>query len=114
MNRSLKVIGKPVDYVYIIKEINLDRVTLDKYNVECIQDVSSSWESSENIPIDEEREMEIIIKDKTSNVTLAVKGPVLENLSKMGGQIVKDINIERAKKGKKVYLSSVELFKEAV
>lgn len=116
MKKSVKVVGKIVDFVYIIKDIDVDKVTLEKYNAKCATDIVDAWgiESSGQTTFMEpgEQILEISLEDKISNVTIIAKAPVVEKIAKMGGKMIKDIVVERAKRGKKVYLSDIILFKE--
>lgn len=111
--------GKMVDYVYIIRDIKIGEVTLEKYSVECRNNIVSTWESIEgqiDSPgqgQDQDRTIEIILKDKISTVTFLAKANVIEMIAKMGGKIIKDIKVEKGKgRSQKVYLTDIELFKD--
>lgn len=115
MKKSIKVIGRPVEEVYIIKDIEIDQITLEKWSVECRSDIADAWgaiEGQVTFPNDDDKILEIILKEKISNVKLMAKANVIETVAKMGGKIVKDIKVERAKKGKKNYLGDIIFFKE--
>lgn len=115
MKKSIKVIGRPVEEVYIIKDIEIDQITLEKWSVECRSDIADAWgaiEGQVTFPNDNDKILEIILKEKISNVKLMAKANVIETVAKMGGKIVKDIKVERAKKGKKNYLGDIIFFKE--
>jgi hypothetical protein len=118
MKKSITVIGKIVDYVYIIRDIKIGEITLDKYSVECRNNIVSTWESVEEQTTSpgqnqDNRTFEIILKDKVSTVTFYAKGNVIEMVAKMGGKIIRDIKVEKGKgKSQKVYLINIELFKE--
>lgn len=115
MKKSIKVIGKPVEEVYVIKDIEIDQMTLEKWSVECRSDIADAWGATEGqvtFPNSDDKILEIILKEKISNVKLMAKANVIETVAKMGGKIVKDIKVERAKKGKKNYLGGVVFFKE--
>ncbi len=117
MKKSIKVIGRPVEEVYVIKDIEIDQITLEKWSVECRSDIADAWgaiEGQVTFPNDDDKILEIILKEKISNVKLMAKANVIETVAKMGGKIVKDIKVERAKKGKKNYLGNVIFFKEAI
>lgn len=114
MKKSITVVGRPIKYAYLIKDIDIDKVTIEKYDVECRGDIESSWNMSQgetNCPEYDDKSLEIILKDKVSNITLTARANVIEIATKMSGEIVRDIKLERTKKGKKVYLSDIELFK---
>ncbi len=119
MKKSIKVIGRPVEEVYVIKDIEIDQITLEKWSVECRSDIADAWGAVEgqvtfpnNDDKTDDKTLEIILKEKISNVKLMAKANVIETVAKMGGKIVKDIKVERAKKGKKNYLGDVIFFKE--
>lgn len=115
MKKSIKVIGRPVEDVYVIKDIEIDQITLEKWSVECRSDIADAWgtvEGQVNSLNNDDKTLEIILKEKISNVKLMAKANVIEKVAKMGGKIVKDIKVERAKKGKKNYLGDVIFFKE--
>lgn len=131
MKKSIKVIGRPVEEVYVIKDIEIDQITLEKWSVECRSDIADAWgevEGQVTFPkSDDESDdkgdgktydksdgkiLEIILKEKISNVKLMTKANVIQAVAKMGGKIIKDIKVERAKKGKKNYLGDVIFFKE--
>lgn len=115
MKKSIKVIGKPTEEVYVIKDIEIDQITLEKWSVECRSDIADAWgavEGQVTFPNSDDKILEIILKEKISNVKLMAKANVIETVAKMGGKIVKDIKVERAKKGKKNYLGDVIFFKE--
>lgn len=116
MKKSITVMGDIVDYVYIIRDIKIGEVTLEKYYVECRNNIVSTWESIDEqstLQGQDNRRVEIILKDKISTVTFLAKGNVIEMVAKMGGKIVKDIKVEKGKgRSQKVYLTDIELFKE--
>ncbi len=128
MKKSIKVIDKPVEEVYVIRDIEMDQISLEKWSVECRKDIGAAWEEDEDEKIEGNEDsnskdkgvknnngriLEIILKEKISNVKLSARAKVIETVAKMGGKIVKDIKIERAKGGKKNYLSDVIFFKAA-
>lgn len=109
--KSITVIGKPVDFIYIIKDVNIDEVGLEKYAVKCSSDIESAWEdASEN---SDGKTIEIVLEEKISNVNLKARVNVIEIASKNGGKIIKDYVTDRPKQGKKVYISELIFFKEA-
>lgn len=119
--KSITIIGKPVKYVYILKDIDVDKITMEKYDVDCRNRIDSAWQTAgESITLSErtllnegEQILEIVLKDKISNITLTGRAAAIEIASKNSGKIVKDIKVGRTKKGKKVYLEDIEFFKEA-
>lgn len=116
MKKSITIVGKVVDHAYVIRDIDIDKITLDQYSVECSSGIVDAWgaSSSEQISFLEpgEQVLEVVLKEKINHVTLTARAPVIEMASRMGGKIIKDIKVERAKRGKKVYLSDIILFKE--
>lgn len=108
--KSITVVGKPVDFAYMIKDVDVDKVGLEKYTVKCSSDIESAWEdaSSNN----NEKVIEVVLQEKISSVNLAARAKVIEIASKNGGKIIKDYAIDRAKGGKKVYMSELIFFKE--
>lgn len=118
MKKSITVVGKHVDFVYVIKDIDIDKLTVEKYSVDCMSDIIGAWGAtpSGQVTFTEpgEQTLEIVLKDKISNVTLIGRANVIEMASKMGGKIIKDIKVERTKRGKKTYISDLIFFKEVV
>lgn len=117
MKKSIKVIGRPVEEVYVIKDIEIDQITLEKWSVECRSDIVDAWGTNEEqttFPNNDDKTLEIILIEKISNVKLMAKANVIETIAKMGGKIVKDIKVERAKKGKKNYLGDIIFFKDVL
>lgn len=118
MKKSITVMGKIIDYVYVIREIKIGEITLEKFSVECRNNIVSTWESvgEQTASPDQNqdnRKLEIILKDKISTVTFLAKANVIQMVARMGGKIIKDINVEKGKgKSQKVYLTGIELFKE--
>jgi len=115
MKKSITVVGNIVDCVYVIRDIKIGEITLDKYSVECRNNIVSTWESVETSPgqNQDDRVLEIILKDKISTATFHAKGNVIEMVAKMGGMVIKDIKVEKGKgKSQKVYLTGIELFKD--
>jgi hypothetical protein len=106
-NRSITIIGQPVQEVYMIREINMDRITLDQYDVDCRGDIESSWSSNEDDKI-----FEIILKEKRSVVTLPAKATIIEQAPKLIGKIIKNFNTERTKKGRKTFICGFDFFEE--
>lgn len=117
MKKSITIMGKKVDHVYIIRDIDIDKVTVEKYDVECRSDIENAWMAAgeqATSPDSGDQTWEIILKEKLSNTTLKAKPNVIEMAATMGGKIIKDIVTERTKKGKTVYLSDIILFNVVV
>lgn len=118
MKKSITVMGNIVDHAYVIRDIKIGEITLEKYSVECRNNIVSTWESVEEGATSpgqnqDDRKIEIILKDKISTVTFLAKANVIEMVAKMGGKVIKDIKVEKGKgKSQKVYLTGIELFKE--
>ena len=108
--KSITIIGKSVDFVYIIKDVNIDEVGLEKYAVKCSNDIESAWEGAS--ASSDEQILEVVLQEKISNVNLKARANVIEIASKNGGKIIKDYTTDRAKRGKKVYMSELIFFKE--
>jgi len=108
MNKSITIVGDIVDFVYVIKDINVDKITLEKYLVRCRTDIESAWEDVGS----NDKIVEVTLEEKISTVTLIARANVVEVVATMGGKIIKDIVVERVKRGKKVYMSGIILFKE--
>ena len=108
--------GDIVDHIYIIRDIKIGEMTLEKYSVECRNNIVSTWESiDEQVTLQgqDNKRVEIILKDKISTVTFLAKANMIEMVAKMGGKIIKDIKVEKGKgRSQKVYLTGIELFKE--
>ena len=107
--KSITVIGQAgqkIQYVYLIKDIKIDSVTLEKYAVECREDIQEAWENSAGT-------MEMVLKEKIQNIEMLAKPDILETASQNGGKIIKAFATEKAKRGTKVYIRELEFFVEA-
>lgn len=139
MKKSITVIGKNVDHVFVIKDIDVDKVTIDKYSVDCRSDLEQAWteektweengeqksleileeggvvknEDDDSDVFDGRKKIEVVLVEKQNSVTLLARANVVEMLSRMGGKIVQDIVTERPKRGRRVYLSDIKFFNEA-
>lgn len=115
IKRSIKVLGKPVDFVYIIKDVDVDKVKLEKYSAKCVGDIQSAWESIDTEQGADQREkvMEIVLQENITTINLAARSPVIEIAAKNGGKIIKDFVTDRSKGGRKTYISELVFFKEA-
>lgn len=113
--KSITVIGKPVDFVYMIKEVDIDKVKLEKYAAKCVGDIQSAWESDSIEQGDGQcdKTMEIILQESITTVNLAARSRVIEIAAKNGGKIIKDFVTDRSKGGRKTYISELIFFKEA-
>lgn len=120
MKKSMTVIGKKVQCAYVIKDISVDQLTMEKFSVDCREDIENAWGLSSSssdqsaFPNNNDKVFEIVLQDKINNITLAAKPNVIEMVAKLGGKIIKDFKIEKTKKGKKAYLSDIEFFNEPV
>lgn len=97
--------GPKIKHVYLIKDIEIDSVILEKYAVECRGDIQEAWENSANT-------MEIVLAEKVQTIKMLAKPGILEIASKDGGKIIKGFTTEKAKRGNKVYISEFEFFVE--
>jgi hypothetical protein len=113
--KSITIIGKPVDFAYLIKEVDVDKVKLEKFSVKCSGDIQSAWES---IPDDQcsekcEKTMEIILQESITTINMTARSPVIAIAAKNGGKIIKDFVMDKSKGGRKTYISELIFFKEA-
>ncbi len=108
--KSITIIGKPVDHVYIIKDVNVDELTLEKHSAKCSNDIQSAWETTES----ENSTMEIVLQEKISNITLLARANVIDVASKNGGKIIKDFVTDRPNRARKTYISELIFFDETV
>lgn len=116
MKKSITIIGKRVEHAYVIKDVHIDEVTIEKYNVECKKDIQSAWGDEQDQVMSTEgnrQTLEVILQDKISTTTLKARPNVIEIAARSGGQIIKDIVTERAKRGKTVYISNIIFFENA-
>jgi hypothetical protein len=116
VKKSITVIGKPVDFVYIIKEVDVDKVKLEKYAAKCVNDIQSAWES---IPDEQGSEksdkvMEIVLQESITTVNMTARSPVIAIAAKNGGKIIKDFVMDKSKGGRKTYISELIFFTEAI
>ena len=118
MTKSLTVIGKKVQHAYVIKDIDVDKVTIEKYGVECRSTIDDAWGTTSpssdqsTFPDHNDKILEVVLKEKINNITLAAKPNVVEIAARLGGKIIKDFKVERTKRGKKAYLTDIEFFNE--
>ena len=109
IKRSITIVGEPVDFVYIIRDIDIDQIRLEKYSVKCSSDIESAWEDGQ-CDDPKNRTIEVVLQDKISEINLVSRPEVVEIAAKNGGKIIKDFTVEKAKKGKKAYLSGLTFF----
>ena len=109
--KSITIVGKSVEFAYVIKDVNIDVVSLEKYSVKCGNDIESAWEKSTSENSDDQV-LEVVLQDKISNVTLAARANVIEIASKNGGKIIKDFGTERPKRSRKTFVSKLIFFEE--
>lgn len=125
MKKSITVIGNKVNHAYVIKNVDVDKMTIEKYEVDCRSDIEKAWEGTETsdnegmdsqmtFPNNDEQTFEIVLKDKISEVTLKTKAEVIEVAAKAAGKIIKDFVVERPKRARTAYLIDLIFFKEAV
>lgn len=110
--KSITIIGKPVDCVYIIRDVNVDELCLEKYAARCGNDIEAAWGAEED-DNSNEKTLEVVLQEKMSSVNLSARPGVVEIAAKNGGKIIKDFVTEKTKKGKKAYISELIFFKEA-
>lgn len=103
-------VGQKIQHAYLIKDIEIDSVILEKYTVECREDIQSAWDVSENST----KTMEIVLTKKVQTIKMLAKPGIIETVSKNGGKIIKGFATEKAKRGNKVYIRELEFFVEAV
>jgi hypothetical protein len=113
--KSITIVGKPVDFAYLIKEVDVDKVKLEKFSVKCTDDIQSAWE---NVPDDQcsekcERTMEIILQESITTINMTARSPVISVAAKNGGKIIKDFVMDKSKGGRKTYISELIFFQEA-
>jgi hypothetical protein len=113
--KSITVLGKPVDFVYIIKDVDVDKVRLEKYAAKCVGDIQSAWENigTEQCTDQCEKTMEIILQESITTINLTARAAVIGIAAKNGGKIIKDFVTDRSKGGRKTYISELIFFKEA-
>jgi len=104
--KSITVIGPKVQYAYLIKDIEIDSIILEKYAVECREDIQEAWEDSST------RAMEIVLIEKVQTIKMLARPNIIETVSQSGGKIIKAFVTEKAKKGPKVYICELEFFVE--
>lgn len=117
MKKSVTIIGKKVEHAYVIRDVDIDDVTVERYNVECKKDIQSAWGDEQDqttSPDGNGQTLEVILQDKISTIKLKAKPHVIEIAARAGGKIIKDIVTERAKRGKTVYISNIIFFKNAL
>ncbi len=109
IKRSVTIVGEPVDFVYIIRDIDVDKIRLEKYSVKCSNNIESAWGDGQGND-HKDRTIEVVLQDKISEINLASRPEVIGVAAKNGGKIIKDFTIEKAKKGKKAHLSGLIFF----
>ena len=112
--KSITVVGKAVDSVYVIKDVDVDKVKLEKYSVKCTNDIQSAWESTQvgGESNSDNQTIEVVLQERISEINLAARANVIEAASKNGGKIIKDFITDRAKGGKKTFISELVYFNE--
>lgn len=108
--KSITIVGKPVDYVYIIRDVDMNEVNLEKYSAKCSNNIEDAWKGISDNP--DENVLEVVLLERLSNVKLSARVNVVEVAAKNGGKIIKDYITDRPKNGKKVYISELIFFKD--
>lgn len=114
MNKSITILGGKVDYAYIIRDVEVDKVTVEKYSAKCSSGIESAWEVAKGqtaLPDNDEKVLEVVLEEKISDTTLKAKPNVIEIAARSGGKIIKDIVVKKTKKS--VYLEDIIFFKDA-
>lgn len=117
-SNSITVIGNRVKCAYVIKDINVDEVTMEKYGVECREDIENAWgmtspsSGQSKFPDHDDKVFEVILLEKINNITLAAKPNVIETVAKLGGKIIKDFKVEKPKRGQRAHLTDIVFFNE--
>lgn len=92
-------------YVFIIKSVDVDKITLDKFDVDYRDEIEAAWGDECSV-----KKVVIKLTDKTSTMTLIAHSSAVEKAVSNLGSIVKDVVILRPPKAKKVRISDIELF----
>ena len=95
-----------IDYVFIIKNIDVDKITVDKFEVDCRDEIENAWDNSGSL----RKNMIVKLTDKMATMTLIAHPKAIEKAVENLGLIVKDVIIVRPPKAKKVRISDIELF----
>ncbi len=109
--KSITVVGKHVDHVYIIKDVNVDQLSLEKYSAKCVNNIQSAWEAQEQESSNNQT-IEVVLQERVSNITLAARANVIDIASKNAGKIIKDFVTDRPKRSRKTYISELIFFEE--
>lgn len=116
--KTINIIGQRVQCVYVIKDIELENVILEKYTVKCHDNIDSAWgvtkDGQETFVGDGSKTIEVTLVEKISTIKLLAKPGIIEIASKSSGKIIKDFTTQKAKRGNKVYITELEFFVEAV
>lgn len=107
--KTITVIGQKVQYAYLIKDIEIDSVILEKYAVECREDIQDAWSVTDS----NTKTMEIVLTEKVQTIKMLARPGIIETVSKNGGKIIKGFATEKVKRGTKVYIRELEFFVEA-
>ena len=95
-----------IDYVFIIKNIDVDKITVDKFEVDCRDKIEDAWDNSRSL----HRMIVVKLTEKISTITLLANAKAIEKAVEYSGQIIKNIVVTRPPKVKKVRLTDIELF----
>ena len=110
--KSITIVGKPIDYVYIIRDVNVDEIGLEKYAVKCSNDIEAAWGAEEGANPDE-KTIDVVLQEKISSINLSARPGVVEIAANSGGKIIHDFVTEKTKRGKKAYISELIFSNEA-
>ncbi len=94
-----------IDYVFIIKNIDVDKITVDKFGVDCRNEIEGAWDNECSV-----KSVVIKLTEKISTITLMASAKAIEKAVEHSGQIIKNIIVTRPPKAKKVRLTDIELF----
>ncbi len=107
--KTINIIGQRIQHAYIIKEIDIENIIIDKYTVECHDNIDSAWgvtkDGQGTFSGDDSKTIEVTLVEKVLTVKLPAKPNIIEIASKNGGRIIKNFTAEKSKKGKKVVIT---------
>lgn len=95
-----------IDYVFIIKSINVDKITVDKFDIDYRYEIENAWDNSGSI----HRKIVVKLVEKISTITLVANAKAIEKAVEYSGQIIRNIVVTRPPKARKVRISDIELF----
>lgn len=110
VKKSITTKNSKISHAFVIKEINMNKITIDKFDVDCRKDIEESW-GNISYP-EEEKKMEVVLRERIAIITLEGRPDAIETAVNNAGQVIKDVIFDKTPKGKKVYISNIELFQE--